>query len=639
MKMGAAHIGHLIPVVGSYFHVRRIVFYILIVEVVMARKKSGTGTTQLHLPWIDVPAEWTIKDVGAPLLVSLAEGLYDAQEVLREYVQNAIDSYVDFRRLTGRDPQNTVQVFIDAEASEVRVVDRGVGMDQDDIKLAKAIGVSSKLSRLNEFVGFRGIGIWSGLSVCDTLRMETTKIGVPYLFRLEIDFKSIRDQVYQPIPIDELLQGRFEIHQRGADPDEHYTEVTLVNVQKDRYSALVDVERMTRYAEQYLPVPFDPQWTYTKAVREALTQVPWTGIHDITINGEPVYRRFPPATEIKFPEFASITDDDQRQVGFAWWAETGRTGQRKAIELNYQRGEVNNFAVRIKNFAVGRRGQYAQPPEVLDHDNLDWYVGEIYITDTDIKPDTNRRTFQRTFRSDPVIQALQKFYTSVATRARGWSEEVNVLAACDRVQQEVRVIEQLLEQQESRSDDEPADANLDIKIIGCWKNIKDEHSRLNDALNKANAQDTDEDSPRVLAARRYLRKQNVKDAIERALGNIARIEGRLSSSAPTALTHADNESKANGQRVRRQSRARTARAKGAPITAGDALGTQAVTGQAIDLGPRPGDEQEAPTLVRLDLALSAFLATVAAIVGEGTEVYRQIEERLPDELRRRGVDV
>ncbi len=55
--------------------------------------------------WVKKPVEWTIKDIGAPLLKSLAGGLYSTLEVFREYVQNAVDSYVDFERETCRTPQ------------------------------------------------------------------------------------------------------------------------------------------------------------------------------------------------------------------------------------------------------------------------------------------------------------------------------------------------------------------------------------------------------------------------------------------------------------------------------------------------------------------------------------------------------
>lgn len=40
-----------------------------------------------------------------------------------------------------------------------------------------------------------------------------------------------------------------------------------------------------------------------------------------------------------------------------------------------------------------------------------------------------------------------------------------------------------------------------------------------------------------------------------------------------------------------------------------------------------------------DTIVQAVSATVAAVVGEETEIYRRIMGRLPEELRRRGIHV
>lgn len=588
--------------------------------------------------WTEIAAEWSISDIGAPLLGSLAEGLYDAREVLREYVQNAVDAYVDFRQLTGREPQYTVQVLIDPDVAEVHIMDRGVGMDLEDILGAKSIAVSHKLERPNEFVGFRGIGIWSGLSACDALILETTKVHVPFVYQLTIDFKSIVEHVYEPIPIDQLLQGRFHIHQREGDPEEYYTRVRLVNVHRDRYGALLDVEEMKRYASQYLPVPFDPEWPYTKNLKELLAAVASTSTYELAINGEPVYRIFPSETEIKKPEQRVIFDDNGKEVAVAWFAETNRRGQRKAIEVDYEKGEVNNFAIRIKNFTVGPRGLYATPQDVLDCDNLSWYLGEIYITDTDIKPDTNRRSFQHSFHSTDVIKAIQRFYTTIATSARGWSEEVTAIAISEVIEIKANQVEKLLSEGKNSGE-----------LVTHWDLLLEYRQKLIDAQAKANSMDVSEDSPRVLAVRRYLRKPNVKEAINRGLGIFATIEQRLKAikspqgspvvtESPT-LSSVMTEPSSSSSGRRKRSSARTATLGGNPITASAALSTQAVAGISTDLKQPSLYSEGNGQQIDLNLAINAFLATVAAVLGGESDAYRQISERLPEELRRRGIDV
>jgi HSP90 family molecular chaperone len=156
------------------------------------------GENKMSENWVKKPVEWTIKDIGAPLLDSLAGGLYSKFEVFREYVQNAVDSYVDFEQETGRTPQNTVQVWVDSDNAALHIKDDGIGMDWEDIKTAKAIAVSPKLIRFNEFVGFRGLGMWSGLSACEKLVLTTTKVGIPYAYRLIIDCKGIVEHYQDP---------------------------------------------------------------------------------------------------------------------------------------------------------------------------------------------------------------------------------------------------------------------------------------------------------------------------------------------------------------------------------------------------------------------------------------------------------
>ena len=47
------------------------------------------------MSWQSVKDSFSIHDIGAPLLANLAKGIYTPEAVLREYVQNAGDSYLD----------------------------------------------------------------------------------------------------------------------------------------------------------------------------------------------------------------------------------------------------------------------------------------------------------------------------------------------------------------------------------------------------------------------------------------------------------------------------------------------------------------------------------------------------------------
>ncbi len=95
------------------------------------------------MPWTQLDDEFTIDDIGARLLENLARGMYTHEGVLREYVQNACDSYQELDTL----PENpTINVRI-LDKSTISIQDNGIGMDEAAIKACKKIAVSpQKLS-------------------------------------------------------------------------------------------------------------------------------------------------------------------------------------------------------------------------------------------------------------------------------------------------------------------------------------------------------------------------------------------------------------------------------------------------------------------------------------------------------------
>ncbi len=584
------------------------------------------------MPWEDREVSWSIRDVGALLLDSIARGLYSKLEVFREYVQNAVDSYADFQSLTGLTADNTVQVWIDADNTTLHIRDGGVGMDWSDVNTAKSIAVSPKLLRANDFVGFRGLGIWSGLSACEQLVMTTTKVGNPCRFRLTIDCKDIVEHLEDPVSIDELLMGRFRIEQSDYDQNDHFTHVKLVNVHKNSYGDLLNKSAIIRFSEQYLPVPFDPAWDFTETLVPYLKPYPWTTTYPLTINGEPVYRRFPSKVDIKKPEIQPIVDRHGRQVAVGWWCETNRRGTTKRLDSNPKEGLTPNFTVRVKNFAIGQRGLYSDQ-DVPDKDNLDWFVGEIYVTDTNIRPDTKRTHFQPSPRYDDVVCALRQFYTSVALRARAWSAQVTTEDACDRVEELEAEINGILTETTENSEEKQA------RLADPLGRLETAYQKLVDARKEANKVDLPDDTAaRTLILRNYLRRPDTKGRLETAIGKVTALKGRVQQALPDGGTHQPTNAVETGVR-RRRSRARTSTLALEQIPPSIALGTHAIVGELPGEQKTIESNETGEQTVELSVAVSAFRAAAAGVLGEEAESFRRIMDRLTTELRRRGVNV
>jgi hypothetical protein len=621
--------------------------------------------------WIEKEVTWSIKDVGASLLDSLARGLYTQLEVIREYIQNAIDAYVDFQEYTGFVPQCTVQLRIDDDNATVHIWDGGVGMDWEDIKTAKAIAVSPKHSRPGEFVGFRGIGIWSGLASCDQLVLETTKAGVPFQYRLTIDCKGIVEHVRDSIPIDELLLGRFSIQEAPYEPSDHFTLVKLIGIHRDHYGDLLDRKKVTQYIEGHLPVPFDPKWPYTPQVMKLLEDISFTTTYEMTINGEAIYRRFPSVAllkeaQLKEPQGMQILDSQQREVGYVWYCETARRGSKKALD---EKTGIRNFAVRIKNFTIGERGLYAHHQNVIDANNLEWFVGEIYITDPSIRPDTKRALFEPSDRHDLALEALRNTYSRIALGARGWSKQVIAEDASHFVKQEIDRLRVLYErglQIQVEEDQLQIAAEITSKLSST--EFQDEIRTLEEVekmIRENNSHSTNELTG-VAYERKYVRKKEVKQLVEAALSayrkflsDTERFLQSTKASEKTDEVVLPSSKSINSPQKPRPAKPIMARLKGTPVSSSSALSTQAEIGTPIRdessvLGVTfqpsndgevnnsvPMNEGAESSIVLVDLAtvLSAFQAALVLVLGETSETYRKITERFPYELKRRGINV
>jgi hypothetical protein len=276
---------------------------------------------------------------------------------------------------------------------------------------------------------------------------------------------------------------------------------------------------------------------------------------------------------------------------------------------------------------------FADANVIKDRNNLDWFVGEIYITDDDVIPDTNRRNFQLSDHSRQVIQAIQEFYTRTAARARGWSWEVLVRDACadidDIAVQAPMLLAEISQSKKgsktgsrkikraSRSAGQPAE-----RLAKEWIRLREARQRLDEAKTKANAPGSDRVGPGERAIREYLRKPDVKALIAGAEGKASKLEATLHKEAPAVESLVERRETSEAKRKPKTKR----RAKS---------GSSARDNGADDGTESQSDRSSQP--VDLDTVKIACLAAVAAVVGPDSDAYRRIAARLDEELRRRGI--
>lgn len=380
------------------------------------------------MTWSNLKDKFEIDDIGARLLANLAKGIYSAEAVLREYVQNAADAYEELQNsgVSTTEPPNIV-ISLEGLRS-VSIHDNGIGMNAKAIREAKKIAVSPKAGA--NLTGFRGIGIWAGFQACEKLEVVTTRKGNPNRYRLTIDFKEILKHVDDDINIKELLDNRFRLEEDKEDVEAHYTHVTLRGLLPE-YEQLLNSEELVRIVAQNLPCRISPDFKHKGALEKFLLKVDSYQEYPILVGKDEVYRHFPAG--IDAPETA-VLKEGPVELARVWWC-------AGSSALDTAGTQQRSFRLRVRNFAVGRVGIYddedgspygALAKQLKTRNRLLWFVGEIHVTNDKIVPDTPRNNLELDPLSRTAIEKIRAFYGERISEAGALSELNSAKAELER---------------------------------------------------------------------------------------------------------------------------------------------------------------------------------------------------------------
>jgi len=317
-----------------------------------------------------IPSKYGIKDIGVGLLDSITKGLYqDPFYVLREYLQNAVDA-------------KPSEIEVTVSDVSVKISDNGTGMDRRGINKARRIGISEKPS---DMLGFRGIGIWSGLAIADKIVMTTTKAGVDRKYILSIDAAGIKKELLSRKPLAEVLNIYVKIWETPEEALAHYTQVELSGIPEEPMQTLLDDEKMKAFIGQTLPVDFDPRFKYRETIANTLGRnVDNYYVARISFNGEPVYKPF--INEVEHPMFYPLSKDGEH-YGYCWACIHEKRGKIKD-------DSVASLVYKLKGMTVGHRRTTRTLFKPGSEHLIEWVTGEIYITHPEIIPNAARDFFE-----------------------------------------------------------------------------------------------------------------------------------------------------------------------------------------------------------------------------------------------------
>ncbi len=351
---------------------------------------------------------FTSDDIGLLLLESITRGLYtDARHCIREYIQNEYDAGAE-------------TVFVDVEGRAVSIMGDSQGMTKDELLAARRIGFSGKDPNLN--AGFRGIGIWSGVSVCQTLDVISKSRGSGSGYFLRIDAKGLRDAIRRrdQIPLVQALRDNVYIRQVGGEETQQKfgTRVHLVDVLPE-HDRILNQAELRGYLSQVAPVAMNSLQSIAKPVLDKLaSKVPGYREIVVRVNAKPVYR--PPAreTELQPPTFHVIETDDHRELGFVWYAMNTKAGNLDP--------EERGLVYKCKGFMVGdpeRNTVKKLEPGAATQQLSGWVCGEIHLLDPFLVPNSERVDLETNTTSDFFRNRVRELLRRIEKEVRHFSEK------------------------------------------------------------------------------------------------------------------------------------------------------------------------------------------------------------------------
>jgi len=366
------------------------------------------------------------------VLEALSQGLYpDRKHILREFVQNAYDALGDLRR---QSPHTELEpVEITTSAPSLIIADKGIGMSGETMRRYRYLGFSEK--RASSHAGFRGIGKFSAISVCDHLIVRSSMLGDTKSYQVQIDasgmLKCLQDE--KNPPLETLLRDYSQISEKAEEAELHYTFVELHGIRKDARE-LLDENIIKPYLIQVAPLPLDPTFAYAKEISSRLQQVdPRFMEVELRLNRKPIYKPF--LENASRPEFKEVfvKDGSSELIAFAWFCQHCGKGQFRELgdgESQGMRHPYSGLQYRLSNFAIGdsmltRKTLWQTTPE-----RAFYFFGEIHVLDPTMVPTSDRDEFEdstarkRLYDRCREVAATLSFRAGLESRRQRFAEVV-----------------------------------------------------------------------------------------------------------------------------------------------------------------------------------------------------------------------
>jgi len=376
-------------------------------------------------------------EIGGNLISIVTKGLYtNPLDCIREYVQNGVDA-------------SASEVAIQITGNSVVIRDNGNGMSRADLVQARGLAISDKDPA--EDVGFRGIGIYSGYDLAGQMIVTTKRAGEAYGYRMRVDFAEMKKNEEKPRQeraslFDLLAQHTYfkKIDYPGQD-QLSFTQVELREVNDVHLRALSDRAAMRKYILLNLPVDFDDRFAHRTQINQELRlQVPGFKAAKVILrsddNADEIVAK-PSIANLQTPRFDSVVNSKGEKIGY-YWACLSNDGAIGKDETSSTDGssvrDYQGFVFKCKGFTVGDRHQLRRLFKTGNGALYQWYTGEIYVTDHNVRPNAARNDFEASAAKNQlefaVREAMKKLENHASTFQKQASAEKTVQEQEERLE-------------------------------------------------------------------------------------------------------------------------------------------------------------------------------------------------------------
>jgi hypothetical protein len=320
--------------------------------------------------------KFTDEAFGAKLLEAITAGLYDGNlNCLREYVQNSIDSGA-----------SRIDVYFENSRTVLVIEDNGCGMNKEELQKALYLGISEKPATA---IGWRGIGIWSGVPTCRRIVIITKKGNHPKL-RVQIDADKLRKKYGLNIPATDVLTdvtSEIENLEMGGDEskdDLQFTMVRLEEILPNQRSIFTEVA-VRKYLSNVVPAPFNTSlFTLGNEINKRLLA------NGVKIKETPIFfekqqiYRPPYSNDIFFKKIIDkkFTVKDE-VVAYGWLL--SNKNNRKLSPPN------QGVYFKKKGFTIGDENLISN---LCEKNYNQWQYGEIHVIAESLKENAPRNNFE-----------------------------------------------------------------------------------------------------------------------------------------------------------------------------------------------------------------------------------------------------